>query len=122
MVGIFIGDKLKMFGIEELNENIEITDTTVECPVKDCNKIVKRQRKSFKREEGFKCPTHDIYISPSTFEYKSELDNLHWKDENDLILFNNIKNVKRESRVARDNSEDAVTWNVFRFLVRHGFQ
>jgi len=29
------------------------------------------------------------------------------------------KKVKKESRMARDNSEDAVSWNVFRFLERN---
>jgi len=108
-----------MLGIEELKESIETTETTVECPVKDCNEKVERQREVFKREERFKCPKHNIYISPSTFEYPSELDNLLWKDKADLDLFNRIKKVKRESRIARDNSEDAVTWNVFRFLERN---
>jgi len=105
-----------MLGIGELKANIEITETTVECPVKGCNEKVERQREVFKREERFKCPKHNIYISPSTFEYPSELDNLLWKDKADLDLFNRIEKVKRESRIARDNSEDAVTWNVFRFL------
>lgn len=108
-----------MFGAEELKESIEITETTVECPVKDCIEKVERQREVFKREEIFKCPEHNIYISPSTFEYQSELDNLLWKDQADLDLFKKIKIVKRESRIARDNSEDAVTWNVFRFLERN---
>jgi len=108
-----------MFGIKELKENIEVTETTVECPVKGCSEKVERQEKFFKREERFKCPKHNIYISPSTFEYQSELDNLLWKDEADLDLFERIKKVKRESRIARDNSEDAVTWNVFRFLERN---
>lgn len=107
-----------MLGIEELKESIEITKTTVECPVKGCIEKVERQRGVFKREERFKCPKHNIYISPSTFEYQSESDNLLWKDETDLDLFDRIKTVKRESRIARDNSEDAVTWNVFRFLER----
>lgn len=107
-----------MLGMEELKEIIEITETTVECPVKGCNEKIERQRKVFKREERFKCPEHNIYISPSTFEYQRELDNLLWKDKVDLGLFKKIKKVKRESRVARDNSEDAVTWNVFRFLER----
>ena len=62
----------------------------------------------------FKCPKHNIYISPTTFEYQSELDNLLWKDEADLDLLDRTKGVKRESRIARDRSEDAVTWNVFR--------
>jgi hypothetical protein len=108
-----------MLGIEELKERIEITDTMVECPVKGCGEKVERQREVFKREERFKCPKHNIYISPSTFEYQSELDNLLWKDKADLELFKKIKTVKRESRIARDNSEDAVTWNIFRFLERN---
>jgi len=108
-----------MLGIEELKGNIGITKTTVECPVKGCCEKIERQRKGFEREEKFKCPVHNIYISPSTFEYQSELDNLLWKDQADLDLFKMIKTVKRESRIARDNSEDAVTWNVFRFLERN---
>lgn len=108
-----------MLGMEELKGSIELTETTVECPVKDCGEKVERQREVFKREERFKCPKHNIYISPSTFEYQSELDNLLWKEKADLDLFKKIKIMKRESRIARDNSEDAVTWNVFRFLERN---
>ena len=108
-----------MLGKEELKESIVITEATVECPVKGCSEKVERQREVFKREERFKCPKHNIYISPSTFEYQNESDNLLWKDETDLDLFKKIKTVKRESRIARDNSEDAVTWNVFRFLERN---
>jgi hypothetical protein len=39
-----------------------------------------------------------------------------WKDPEDRILLKNIIKVKRESRMARDNSEDALSWNVFRHL------
>jgi hypothetical protein len=109
-----------MFGTEELKGNIQRTETTVECPVKGCTEKVERQRGDFKREARFKCPKHKIYISPSTFEYPSELDNLLWKDKTDLDLFEKMKTVKREiRRIPRDNSEDAVTWNVFRFLERN---
>ena len=109
-----------MFGIKELKDTIKITQETVECPVIDCNTIVERQRNNFKREERFKCQKHSIYISPSTFEYQNELDNLLWKDKDDLILWNMIKTVKRETRrMSRDRSEDAVTLNVFRFLERN---
>ena len=108
-----------MLGIEELKEWIEVTETTVECPVKCCSEKVERQRVVFKREDRFKCPEHNIFISPSTFEYPSELDNLLWKEGPDLELLEEIRAVKRESRMARDNSEDAVTWNVFRFLERN---
>ena len=43
-------------------------------------------------------------------------DNLLWKDDEDLQLLANIFRVKRESRMARNNSEDALTWNAFRYL------
>ncbi len=108
-----------MFGSEELKDRIEINERTVECPVKDCSEKVERQRGVFKKEDRFKCPKHNIYISPSTFEYENEKDNLLWKDKTDMELLQKIKTVKRESRMARDNSEDAVTWNVFRFLERN---
>ncbi len=108
-----------MLGVKELKESIKITKTTVECPVRGCSEKVERQRKVFKREERFKCRKHNIYISPSTFEYEGESDNLLWKDKADLDLFKKMKTVKRESRITRDRSEDAVTWNVFRFLERN---
>lgn len=110
-----------MLGMDELKEKIEITQTTVECPVKDCCLVVERQRHHhhFKKEDRFKCPTHNIYISPSTFEYKDYKDNLLWKDPEDIKLLDKIFEEKRESRMARDNSEDAVTWNVFGFLEKN---
>lgn len=108
-----------MFGIKELKENLKISKTFIECPVKGCGEKVERQKRVFKKEERFKCQKHKIYISPTTFEYESELDNLLWKGQDDLDLFNKIKVVKRESRIGRDNSEDAVTWNVFRFMERN---
>lgn len=108
-----------MYGLKDLKENINITETTVECPVKDCDVRVERQRNTFKTGEPFFCQKHKIYISPSTFQYQNEGDNLLCKNQDDLALLKNIKTVKRESRMARDNSEDALTWNVFRFLEKN---
>lgn len=108
-----------MLGFDELKGNVKKTDDLVECPVKNCEAKVKRQRKVFKREEKFRCPDHNIYISPTTFEYHKEVDNILWKEAADLLLLERINSVKRESRIARDNSEDAVSWNVFRYLERH---
>jgi len=108
-----------MLGLTELKPEIIITDTTVNCPVLNCNIIVERQRKRFSRDIKFNCPSHKIYISPSTFEYELEEDNLLWRTNDDVQLLNNIKSVKRESRMIRDNSEDAVSWNVFRFLAKN---
>ncbi|MFO7836223.1 MAG: hypothetical protein R6V83_06190 [Candidatus Thorarchaeota archaeon] len=108
-----------MLGYEELKENIERTDTTVECPVKGCSERVVRQRDTFRKKKRFQCSIHKIYISPSTFEYPSELDNLLWKTDEDLELLNRISQEKRERRMPRERSEDAVSWNVFRFLEKN---
>ncbi len=91
-------------------------DDTVECPVKKCSRFVRRQRKSFKRDVEYYCSDHGIYISPSTFEYGDFKDNLLWKDVDDLQLLENIIRFKRECRMARNNSEDALSWNIFRYL------
>jgi hypothetical protein len=109
-----------MFGANELKAKIAISDKKVECPVKGCSVKVERQRKVFMRDSKFKCTKHGIYISPSTFEYGSEQDNLLWKSSEDRALLKSLKGAKRESRMARDNSEDALSWNVFRFLERSG--
>jgi hypothetical protein len=108
-----------MYKLTDFKEQILITDKSVDCPIKSCNIKVDRQRKDFKRLDNFKCPIHNIYISPSTIEYESDLDNLLWIDKQDQALLYQIKTVKRESRISRDNSEDAVTWNVFRFFERN---
>ena len=105
-----------MLGLINLKPKIKFTEDQVECPVKGCRQNALRQRNSFRRAQEFQCPKHGIYISPSTIEYTDEQDNLLWKSEQDLALLAAIKTVKRESRMARDNSEDAVTWNVFRYL------
>ncbi len=107
-----------MYGLKELKTAIVIEDNSVECPVRDCSVKVDRQRKSFKREKKYQCPTHKIFVSPTTFEYETEQDNLLWFDSKDKLLYDEIKKVKRESRISRDNSEDALTWNVMRFLDR----
>jgi hypothetical protein len=108
-----------MIGISDLKGKIIVTDSQVECPVKNCIERVERQKQHFRKEEKYKCPEHNIYISPSTFEYETEFDNLLWTDNSDIDRFKKIKEVKRESRIARENSEDAVTWNVFRFLEKN---
>lgn len=107
-----------MYGWNTLKKTIDITPTKVECPVLGCQERVERQRKRFLKESRFICQKHGICISPSTFEYPNEQCNMLWATEEDLRLWNCIKakGVKRESRTARDNSEDALTWNVFRYL------
>jgi hypothetical protein len=109
-----------VYDFDELKNEIAIGATTVECPIRGCPHRVASQRKEFMKEERFRCPEHRIVISPSTFEYDREEDNLLCRDATDLALLERIRRVKRESRMARDNSEDAATWNVFRSLEKAG--
>lgn len=108
-----------MYGYKSLKPQINLSETEVECPVNNCSVKVQRQQKVFKKEIPFKCLTHNIYISPSTFEYETEFENLLWNDYADKEYFAQIKKVKRESRIARENSEDAVSFNVFRYLQKN---
>lgn len=85
-----------MFGIDAMKKKIEITEKTVECPVKGCTTKVERQRHRFQRKSQFQCPVHSIYICASTFEYEQEIDNILWHDQEDLALLYATKKVKRE--------------------------
>jgi len=109
-----------VYGFHELKEQLEVTASLIGCPVQNCEEIVRRRRKGDKASPDFICPVHHLDISPSTFSYESETDNMLWADASDLALFNSIKKVKRESRINANNSEDAVSWNVFRYLERAG--
>jgi len=109
-----------MYYFTDLRADRFITDKNVPCPVQGCSVQVERQRGYFKKDENYKCHKHDIYISPSTFEFEDYGNNLLWFDQDDRELLESIFAEKRESRMARERSEDAVTWNVFRYLEKSG--
>ena len=90
-----------MFDARTLKPFLRTTPATVECPVLNCAHIVTRQRKSFRRNLTFRCPDHDIYISPSTFEYAALAENLLAMDAEDLALFA-AQAVQRASRQRRE--------------------
>jgi hypothetical protein len=105
-----------MYLLQHLKETINVSNEEVECSIFGCQHVVKRQSAEFLCEQPSLCKEHNIYISPSTFEYANELDNLLWKQPEDERYLANIMRIKRESRMARERSEDALTWNVFRYL------
>ena len=110
-----------MYDLRTLKPEIRVTEEHVECPVIGCSRFVDRQRQSFRRDELFRCPEHAIYISPSTFEYEHAHTNLLRMDDADLMLFEKLSLGKAEAgRLARERSEDALTFNVFRGLERTG--
>lgn len=106
-----------MFLWDDLKETLLISADTVACPVKGCSHVVERQRRVFVRDEQFRCPTHGIFISPSTWVHEDYWLNLINTEPSDMALLCDIKSVKRENdRLGNNNSEDAVTWNIFRGL------
>lgn len=63
------------------------------------------------------CEKHRIYITPTTFIYDNLGDNLLWYDEEDQSFIEEIMKRKRvKAQLFHDNSEDAVTCAVFRYL------
>ena len=105
-----------MFYFNDLRAERHMIGEHVLCPVKGCSKQVERQRGQYQKVEAYKCLNHDIYISPSTFEYENYESNLLCSDSDEKALLESIFSEKRENRMAREKSEDAVTWNVFRYL------
>jgi hypothetical protein len=120
-----------MFGMQELKKELRKGVDTVECPFNGCENRVIRMHRGIVRSldaslenEGinqeefnqYLCRDHKIYITPSTFIYKYLKDNLLWYDDDKDVL-DEIMKVKRvKAQFHHDNSEDAVSWNVFRFL------
>src|SRR5690348_14349221 len=115
MVELRRGRKMK-YGKKDLRPVRVNEASRVLCPVIGCIRDLPRQQRLFQRTEAFRCPDHGIYVSPSTFEYEDPRDNLVWTDADDVRLLQSLAGVKRESRLARERSEDAVTWNVIRGL------
>lgn len=109
---------LPLLGYDDLKKTILVTEEQVTCPVLGCSENVPRQRGFFSFQKKYQCPRHRICISPSTFQYPSEAHNILDHSPAELSLLEKVKRSKRESRIARDNSEDALSWNVFRHLQR----
>jgi hypothetical protein len=108
-----------MYRLTDLKDKLILNDKTIVCPVKGCDVVVDRKRRSGNEGKNFKCPKHKILITPSTFIYNSDTDNLLWNDFEDKRLLNNTFKAKRESRMSSENSEDALSWNVFRYLEKN---
>jgi hypothetical protein len=98
-------DRHMPFGVAELcDRGLEA------CPVRGC-------------AEASPCLTHGIKVHATsrglTYVYDDPFRNLLWVEADDRQRLEVILRGKRESRMGHEHSEDAVTWNVFRFFERH---
>ncbi len=109
--------KRPMLGWRDLREQIALDKLGFICPVAGCGtQLPERQRGHFVFNPRFCCPEHQIVFSPSTFQYEEPERNFLWGDYYSDLM--NLTSKRESHRLGRDNSEDAVTWNVFRFLER----
>jgi Holliday junction resolvase-like predicted endonuclease len=112
-----------MYDLRSLKSEVKHTEHEVECPVKGCTEMLPRMRGTYFQDPKFMCPIHRIIVTPSTFTYEEPMENILWKTEDDLELYVDIAYVKRDKfrKIGHNNSEDAVSWNVFRCLERNGW-
>ena len=111
-----------MYGLADLKPEFRMSNTEIECPVRGCDSTTTRPRRGDNlRSRQFNCQKCGIFISPSTFEYESEQDNILWNELGDSELLSAVKASKAEvHRLTRERSEDAVSWNVVRYFHRSG--
>jgi hypothetical protein len=122
-----------MFGLEDLKKKIGVEGDTIICPIIECENQVKKMTKGVLEsldaylEKGksnrekfdlYLCKEHKIYITPTTFIYEDLRDNLLWYDTDKDFLDKIIVAKRIKAQLHHDKSEDAVSWNVFRFLER----
>jgi hypothetical protein len=86
------------------------------CPVRGCNATL--QSTASGKKFPLRCPVHEIKIHTKTFGYCDALRNIRFEVE---FFQRNIRDnpSKAEThRLGYENSEDALTWNVFARLAR----
>lgn len=126
---------MEMLGISDLRVQTEKINGKIKCHVKNCETSVdrmddfhQRRLKSYLTTGSYSdinfntylCNNHEIYLSETTFIYKNIKDNLLWYDATDEDLLKRIMVKKRfKQPLGTNNSEDAVSWNVFRFLEKN---
>ena len=108
------------YGLRELAHTTKENDR-IRCHIAGCQVWVKRLSRGDQDSEANLCPIHRIHIHPTTYVYQDMLDNIIWQDEPDIWLFTSIAKRKRDQRFGHENSEDALTWNVFRGLLNFFF-
>lgn len=105
-----------MFGVSLLKPQSDFGPADVCCPVRGCGHRLPLQPALFRTTSEYRCPLHRIYVAANTFAYEREVDNLLWTAEDDLALLHGGRPRGRDLGLTHDNSERALTWNVFRWL------
>lgn len=117
---------MTMYLYDDLKRERVVHAQQVECSVMGCSQRVKRAARGWRPSPEYRCPEHGIYVTPTTFSFERPpkqqppRQNILWTDPSDQDLLTSILPAKRECRMHHEQSEDAVTWSVFRGLDRAG--
>ena len=109
-----------MYLAKDLKQMRRATDDEVPCPVEGCSTKVKRRKsnKGIVENLDYFCENCGIYVTPTTYVHQYWEDNILWQDDLDKLRL--LKEKKAEGRrFGHEKSEDAVTWNIFRYMEKN---
>src|ERR1700730_9183360 len=86
------------------------------CPVRGCHSTLQSPGKGTARP--LRCPDHEITIHKKTFGYSNPLRNILFEADYFNRNIRDNPNKAETHRLGYENSEDALTWNVFTRLAR----
>ena len=114
------------YGLHELRADrpLLVGAHRIRCHVKDCQEVVALPRGSqWKRTRDNLCPNHQIFVHQQTYRFDDTA--MGWQRNflatvRDTDRLEKIQQTKVEQRWGHENSEDALTWNVFRTFEKAG--
>lgn len=114
------------YGLRELRKDRPslVGANRAHCHVKDCQEVVALPRGAqWKRWRDNLCPRHQILVHRNTYRFDDAA--MGWQRNflvtvRDTEKLESIRQTKVEQRWGYENSEDALTWNVFRTFEKAG--
>jgi hypothetical protein len=109
-----------MYGVSTLKSRRPPDASGVVCPVRGCRHTVAAQPAVLRMTPEFKCPAHKLYLSETVSAHEKETDNLLWADGESLVLLRESRGPRPAPSLGSEASEDALSWNFFRWLEQSG--
>jgi hypothetical protein len=109
-----------MYGISTLKTRRPPDPTGVICPVRGCRHTVAPQPALLRLTAEFKCPAHKLFLSETVCAHEKETDNVLWSEGDHLRLLREARGSRPAPTLGSESSEDALSWNVFRWLEASG--
>lgn len=114
------------YGLQELRtDRPSLVDPhRIRCHIRDCQEIVTLPRgPAWKQTRDNLCPRHQIFVHRQTYRFDETA--MGWQRNflatvRDTDRLEAIQRTKVEQRWGHENSEDALTWNVFRTFEQAG--